>query len=226
VQLSILYVQKIDRDEKGAAALAAPVLLDVPVQRTLWTVGSAAPEASVRLRDNEITRDQQDALRQRALAEMLEVSSTAAAEQSESTLDHWRLAWAQQWQDENWRLSSSTVADRAACAAFEGPAGSMVVRLSAPPPTLAPERFIAALTAFCMACVLAWTFRRANEAEWLARFSPLVLAVAGVAWWIWLAPGELGWLLAAAGIWLSLGRPVRRTLPSQRSSVATLPVRR
>jgi hypothetical protein len=103
-------------------------------------------------------------------------------------------------------------------AVFDGAETSVAVRVSANPAAPTPERLAGALAGLFFACAAAWGFRRAHEAEWLARFGPLVLAAAGMAWWVWLTPSLIGLVVVAAGIWLSLGGPLRRAFPSTRPS--------
>jgi hypothetical protein len=50
----------------------------------------------------------------------------------------------------------------------------------------------------------AWFFRRGVQPEWLSRWLPFTIAAAGVAWWIWFAPGAVGLAIAAFGAWLAL----------------------
>jgi hypothetical protein len=226
VQISILYVERVVPDATGRMVLAAPLLLDVPVEQTLWTVASAASEGTIRLRDKALPPDQQGALRQRSLADVLAAPNSPAAEYSESTLAAWRERWEQGSSATHLRLLRTAEAERTAYAAFDGAASSIAAQASAAPPLLALERIVGAVAALCLASLLAWAFRRTDMSEWLARFSPFVLATTGVAWWIWLAPSEAGWLIVAVGIWLSFGRPMRAVPPTQRSTFVTLPVRR
>jgi hypothetical protein len=262
LRLVILYRGQVVRQEStgSAATLSAPVFVDLPVERTLWSVASALPPRAVTAAEpsQRVSRPQQDLLRLEALAGLLDLPEDVQAERKPEELERWYLAWSRRWfaiylpQTEHdataglgadellWqRLDQEQVAlaerygvehvrERAAAeaaklanghrlwmrpepterAAALGAAPTFAVRIEnrrneAPAPYAAIGLIVLA------SCAGAWLSRRIHYAEGLARWAPLLCVLAGVAWWLWLAPAFWGVVWVVIGLWLTL-RPAMR----------------
>jgi hypothetical protein len=88
-------------------------------------------------------------------------------------------------------------------------AGAGKIDLEIEPPPSSPRnlRWLAAV-AFALAAVilfaLAW---RGRLGDWLLRWPHAVGVLAGLAWWLWLTPSALGWLVVLVSVVAALRRP-------------------
>lgn len=95
----------------------------------------------------------------------------------------------------------------------ETPGGALSLRVRVAPAGAAtpPTRMWIAAGAVLLSGALFWRLRRAEQAEWLSRWFPLVCVLVGIAWWLWLTPLWVGLLMVATGAASSF-RP-RRGVP-------------
>jgi hypothetical protein len=87
----------------------------------------------------------------------------------------------------------------------EGEAHSITLVAASPVPTAARKATTLWAGAFAaLSLVLLVALPRRRVQDWLAANAALLIAVAGVVWWL-VAPWPVaGWVLVAAAVWLSL----------------------
>jgi hypothetical protein len=107
LRLTAVYRGQVskDKDETDGTIIPAPILVDVPVERTLWTVASASPELRISLSGQPaILRERQDWIRLQSMEDVLDLSAEVEAEQSPEALRRWYLPWARRWSQIDRRL--------------------------------------------------------------------------------------------------------------------------
>jgi hypothetical protein len=86
-------------------------------------------------------------------------------------------------------------------------------------PSQADGRLVGAILAIGIGLVASWIFARERTGSWVARQTPLWIALGGAGWlaagvWPW-----LGWLPIGLAIWLSIRSSWPRSLDQPLSSV-------
>lgn len=80
-------------------------------------------------------------------------------------------------------------------------------------------KWLAVAALMLIAATLTFGWDRRRGLAWLERWSPAMVVLVGLAWWLWLIPSLAGWLLVGWGIWLSMR--TRRAPRSERPSTIT-----
>lgn len=98
-RIEVYYEGRLDREDDARIEAAAPMLEDIAVERTLWSVhapawaGTGKPAAG-----GEIAAWQQDMLRLRSLTELIRLPRYLRVENTEQETRDWFLPWDRRWQ--------------------------------------------------------------------------------------------------------------------------------
>ncbi|MBW3595986.1 MAG: hypothetical protein KY475_01780 [Planctomycetes bacterium] len=99
MRLTVVYIGRVPAGATGeAVSIPAPVLVNLPVERTLWTVHR--PGGGVQLAaepSQRISASRQDLLRMRNIAGLVDLPADVEAEQSPEELARWYLPWSRRW---------------------------------------------------------------------------------------------------------------------------------
>jgi hypothetical protein len=105
-----------------------------------------------------------------------------------------------------------------ALGAAERPAIRLLPRPVSAGPSAATLAGFVALASLALGLLLRWCAAQ----EWLISHGHLVLAAAGLAWWLLAPQGWIGWLLVLAAVWLSFLWPWRQRSYDHGSSIRRL----
>ncbi|HUG66705.1 MAG TPA: hypothetical protein VMM76_03070 [Pirellulaceae bacterium] len=237
-RIALLFVGRASSlaTEKNSLTLAAPRLRGLEARTTLWSVRDPRQAASVPLLNHTMidaaaTRE----LRVGILQELLNYNVGPVPQHRANDLQRWRERWQERlnavtakpadansayhasvvsasvvsFHDAMKRRHGTTRHDDWTYCSFNGATPMLtIIRLDRGTTDVA-QRVALALAL----CVAAWFLlklsRREGVRDALSRWPHLPGVVIGLAWWLWLSPSALGWLIAAVFLASSL-RPAWR----------------
>ncbi|MBC8350987.1 MAG: hypothetical protein H8E66_03315 [Planctomycetes bacterium] len=236
-RISILFVGRALPFPTAARSLTlvAPSLRDLEPRKTLWSVRDPSREATSvpmlnhTMIDSVATRH----LRVGVLQEILAYDSGPVPQHRAIDLEHWRERWQQRLNDTianprdantsrlvsvvslhdgmKWHPTANSRDDWTYCS-IDGAAPSLTIIRRARDLS---KDFARVARAFVI-CIAAWVtlklLRRPGVRDIFSRWPHLPGVVIGLAWWLWLSPSAVGWLIAAAFLANSL-RPAWRARP-------------
>jgi len=268
-RIEVVFAGKLSESDvaRGGFTVPAPVLREVDVERTLWTIrgpdrfGTGIPEPA----DSRIGGTGQEMCRLQAAMALVDLPPDVVAESGREEIDRWYLRWARrmaaarrriarQWRQppregrfdplDSERIDreqaevaerlgvtplggrvareATLVGDPAAVldavtrrqrevthCTFKGAAGSASLRY---PPDRSDllVRLLAALALVTVTALVMLARCRTIVGDWLMRWPQAAGVMAGLAWWLWLTPSWLGWLIVLISLSRGFGIGVFR----------------
>jgi hypothetical protein len=274
-RVSVVYQGHLPpADSSGRQHFAAPLLHDMAVERTLWSIqgppatGTGQPQPA----DSQIDALRQELFRLDATATLIDLASDVVSENAPKEIARWYLPWAQQLiatqakidyrrlqhgpstsvdlsrvqstereqESVAKRLGTTLIRNQAAAervrtagaaellypesrknepilrCSFLGVKGTIDVRYPPVQTSTLSQRGLAALMFACLAALTFLLLRRRVVADWLVPRLYAVGVLIGLAWWLWLTPSLIGWVIVIASIvsairfpWVASPLPVR-----------------
>jgi hypothetical protein len=260
-RIAVVFAGRLPADTPAgpATSFVVPQLLNVPVERSLWTVYS--PDGMRDGRpvplDSQIDALRQESFRLKVTSDLVDLAVDVASESAPKEIVPWYLRWTQRYfgsrnrlallrlhqrgaavsdaanvealeQDQAafaarlgttelrnqiaaepapppgtvdvWSLTQAESGEPATRCIFQGAVSRLEVNYDSPPRGDLPERAVVAWSIVGISLIVYLLLLRGAMGEWFVQKPHALGVLIGLAWWLWLAPSILGWVIVLVSI--------------------------